>query len=129
MTTLMAGAIVLGAVSSWVLGFAPFFLALLAAILLGATTALVRGAAFGELLSPALTLLVTAQLAYGFGLLGQAGLARLGLPRPRASRRRTADPSSVLVSSAAAPDSPTSPRRGDAAGPRLERPAPVSPPR
>ena len=78
MATLMAGAIVLGSASACVMGFAPFFFALLVSVVLGATVAMLRGESIGHLASPCLVLLVTGQLAYGFGLFGQVALSRLG---------------------------------------------------
>ena len=78
MATLMAGAILLGAASAFVMGFVPFFSALLVSVVLGATVALIRGGSIGHLASPCLVLLVTGQLAYGFGLFGQFALSCLG---------------------------------------------------
>lgn len=49
--------------------FAPFFLAVLAAVVLGAATAILRGVPPGDMPHPSLALPITGQLAYGFDLL------------------------------------------------------------
>ena len=78
MATLIAGAIVLGSASACVMGFVPFFSALLVSVVLGAVVALIRGGSIGNLPSPCLVLLLTGQLAYGLGLFGQFALSCLG---------------------------------------------------
>ncbi len=77
MAALAIGAVVLGSGSSLVLGFIPFLVAVVCALVIGVGLELVRGAAPGALLLPGLALLVTAQLAYGVGLAAQVGLAHL----------------------------------------------------
>lgn len=86
MTTLIAGAIVLGSASSFLMGFVPFFAALLTAVMLGVATASIRGIPLADLPLPGLLLLVTTQLAYGLGLLAQLGLSHLGQSRDRSPR-------------------------------------------
>lgn len=83
MATLFAGALVLGFSSSFLMGFVPFLIALLASILIGFTSAAIQGGPGGNLLLTGVSLLVSTQLAYGVGLLAQALDLSDRLPRRR----------------------------------------------
>lgn len=84
MLVICGGALAIGAAASLAMPFAPFALALVFAVAVGAVWAALQGMGAGQLFLSALAILVSTQVGYGLGLVGAAAGhgARGWLKRP-----------------------------------------------